>query len=800
MTLKGKAMAVKALAPLAFLCAACAIPAPAIAGDWTAEVTGAYQVTVPAEMEVGQDMQIVGSVDAGRTLSVATSRAESLKTADGVELPYSLEGGDFSVVAGDDRKDFEQPLRAQVTQDAAYSGTYTDLVTFKFDVRYSLTFNVNEGTLPEGVSATRELTYGSVFGELPDPTRTGYTFLGWYTQQDGGTQITADTVVDGSVSVVYAHWSAVTYTNTIYHVLVDGDGAVLCTLGTSTFDQQYGSSFVMDADKAWGAVPAGINSIPAQVRRGDAIYDMGSEFTQTAGVMDFTYLYKATEYSITYLNEGSGASPATYNVLDGAVFGEATQARYSFGGWYDVSGDISLAQMLDRPRDATCTICDRKDSGAYRLTFTRNTTKYSDNEVNAFEVQLWLPENGDYVYEGSLASLSFVNVVTGGATVKKAFTNPFPSNTYQIRVKINGTKADSSVCFDVYLEQGQSYYISYVATKATQDDSIMDDLVIARLTPRAFGINTDSIKDKLNGSENLETVLSGRTRGDRTFIASWQPYLYTVQFDANADNATGSMPDRTYMTGGTTTIPKNKFAREGYRFSGWATEPNGPKVYDDNAKYLQLAGVTGGVMTLYAVWAPITYAIAFDGGSSSTGTMNTVTVALGEGTTLPLNAFTKEGYTFKGWNTSADGTGALYADGANVPALSDVSGSTIVLYAQWEEATDAESGATDGAFATDSSEDSELAGDSDAAPDQPGDDFGSQDDDSVSDDTESDGADGECLPGDSQMGDSAESSVLSGEEDASSVGRAEEAGEALMDIVAEETGMGFDADVSPQEG
>jgi uncharacterized repeat protein (TIGR02543 family) len=52
--------------------------------------------------------------------------------------------------------------------------------------------------------------------------------------------------------------------------------------------------------------------------------------------------------------------------------------------------------------------------------------------------------------------------------------------------------------------------------------------------------------------------------------------------------------------------------------------------------------------------------------------------------TLPSNAFKKTDYTFAGWNTKADGSGASYANGASVSNLSATNGATVTLYAQWK--------------------------------------------------------------------------------------------------------------------
>lgn len=50
---------------------------------------------------------------------------------------------------------------------------------------------------------------GEVYGELPIPTKTGATFLGWYTAKEGGDLITEDMVVTltGDITI-YAHWES----------------------------------------------------------------------------------------------------------------------------------------------------------------------------------------------------------------------------------------------------------------------------------------------------------------------------------------------------------------------------------------------------------------------------------------------------------------------------------------------------------------------------------------------------------------------------------------------------------------
>ena len=64
---------------------------------------------------------------------------------------------------------------------------------------------------------TKRVKYNQAYGILGDtPTREGYTFDGWYTEEIGGTKVTSDTVVSAEGDhTLYAHWKTATYTLTI---------------------------------------------------------------------------------------------------------------------------------------------------------------------------------------------------------------------------------------------------------------------------------------------------------------------------------------------------------------------------------------------------------------------------------------------------------------------------------------------------------------------------------------------------------------------------------------------------------
>jgi len=88
--------------------------------------------------------------------------------------------------------------------------TYLDQVVWTPGTASStvtVTYNVNGGnTLTPG---SKTVTVGDTYGALPDPTRTGHTFAGWFTSETGGTQVTSGTTVtQTSNHTIWARWAA----------------------------------------------------------------------------------------------------------------------------------------------------------------------------------------------------------------------------------------------------------------------------------------------------------------------------------------------------------------------------------------------------------------------------------------------------------------------------------------------------------------------------------------------------------------------------------------------------------------
>lgn len=84
--------------------------------------------------------------------------------------------------------------------------------------------------------SSKDVTYGSTYGTLETPTRTGFTFNGWYTAETGGTAVSSTTsVTNASDHSIYAHWTPKTFT--VNYNCNGGTGSV--SSQTATFTQSF---------------------------------------------------------------------------------------------------------------------------------------------------------------------------------------------------------------------------------------------------------------------------------------------------------------------------------------------------------------------------------------------------------------------------------------------------------------------------------------------------------------------------------------------------------------------------------
>lgn len=116
--------------------------------------------------------------------------------------------------------------------------------------------------------------------------------------------------------------------------------------------------------------------------------------------------------------------------------------------------------------------------------------------------------------------------------------------------------------------------------------------------------------------------------------------------------------------------------KEGAEFAGWFTMNEGGTALS-SVPFDFTAIITENI-TLYANWK---YSVTFNANAETvTGEMAVQYFIEDVEAALTENAFERDGFIFKGWNASQDGSGTSYDDKAALSLTAN-----LVLYAQWEE-------------------------------------------------------------------------------------------------------------------
>ena len=174
---------------------------------------------------------------------------------------------------------------------------------------------------------------------------------------------------------------------------------------------------------------------------------------------------------------------------------------------------------------------------------------------------------------------------------------------------------------------------------------------------------------------NLTAVVGGQVN----LYAGWAPNTYTVKYNKNG--GTGTMADQSFTYDVAQNLRAIAFSRTGYTFDGWATSAGADATYRGGASVKNLTAVNGGVVTLYAVWARNNYTVRFNANGGS-GTMADQAFKYSTAQNLRANTFTRSGFSFSGWATSATGA-KVYNDKQSVNNLATEEGAVVTLYAVW---------------------------------------------------------------------------------------------------------------------
>lgn len=165
-----------------------------VAGDGEPTTRIPFTYTVTLNKSGGTGGTSSTTVAAGSAMPTITPPTKTGYTFDGY----------YSETNGNGTKYYNNSGQSAHVYDIGNSATlYANWIANEYEV----TFDVNGGDSLEVGEATKTVTYDGKYGDLPEPTREGYTFQGWYTDDSFTNKITStDTVNITSDTTLVAKW------------------------------------------------------------------------------------------------------------------------------------------------------------------------------------------------------------------------------------------------------------------------------------------------------------------------------------------------------------------------------------------------------------------------------------------------------------------------------------------------------------------------------------------------------------------------------------------------------------------
>ena len=398
---------------------------------------------------------------------------------------------------------------------------------------YSITYVLND-TTPAGHTASNPAANPGGFDvtdpsiNLQAPTRTGYTFLGWYADAGLTTPISSINPATAVNYTVYAKWSAPNAYN-VQWTLNDTVPAGLTAVNPNALLTSY---TVEDAD--YTLRPATRTGYTFENWYDNAALT-GTPVTtlHTMDAEDKHYYAKwgnALSYPITYVMNDSATSPATavtpnsYTVEDADfALGIPTRNGASFQGWYDNAALTGTPITTLHTADAAAkTYYAKWQLNSYSINYNLNpgtgigTPTNPASNVPSFtvddDVQLAPPVRRGYTGSWSLNGQT-VTSIPAGTTGQQNLTANWTLNHYNITYD-TGETANSPV-------QG----LGTLPTSYT-----IEDATITLPTPSRIGY-TFSHWEKVTAPGVADNQILSGSDGDVAFKAVWEPIRYRITYD-----------------------------------------------------------------------------------------------------------------------------------------------------------------------------------------------------------------------------------------------------------------------------
>lgn len=597
----------------------------------------------------------------------------------------------------------------------SYSDDANIILYAEWKPTYTVTYDGNgatKGTVPalqekiEGV----QLTLAGNSGNL---IKDDGIFGGWNTQADGkGTDYVANSSYNADAKVtLYVKWVP------FYTITYNGNGA---TKGTVPEPQRKGQGINIQLDFS-GNLVKGDSAFGGWNTKADKSGDHYGSFNGEWRTVEYKndesvtlYAEWIPTYLVTYdanADDFKGNAPEPQRKIQGITLGlnknhSLTRDGYMLAGWSTergVDGNGALYTDGNYESDKDLTLYAQWKL-YYTVTYDLNgetfgTTPVPVTKLKGENVQLACPQGWKEDYNFGKDGYIFAgwNTQKDGSGTNYGWAENLENLRYYSEdgwMEYNAPLYSNDADITLYAEWKEVFTVTYYANgKEINSQSKIKGIDFGLANQRDFDLtNGDSIFVGWNTKEDLTGTTypagsSYTTDESINLYAKWRG-PYTVTYNANAPDAelTGDVP-ATQEKGADERIELNlecDLERSGYILTGWKDNESGT-VYSKDPYYWDRRYEDNADLILYAQWAQV-YTVTYNDnvGDEEISVPAAVTKKSGEEFNLDFNVGSREGFTFAGWNTNADGSGTNYGTwDYGWEGTFTIGNSNVNLYAKW---------------------------------------------------------------------------------------------------------------------
>ena len=490
--------------------------------------------------------------------------------------------------------------------------------------RITYTFGNGDGQLTA--------TYIANSVELETLSKTGYTFDGWYTLQNGGTKITSPYTPTNDITL-YAHWTANQYNITFN----PSTGTIT---GSNTKQVTYGQNY---------------GTLPTPTRPGytfDGWYNGSNkiESTTTVNITSDTTLtakWLGAEYTVNFDADGGTVSTTSKTVRNEGTYGELptpTKTGYTFKGWYNGSNKVESTTTVNITTDITLKA-----------------------QWEAIKTQLTVnPNNG--TWNGSTTAQNFTQDFNTTKQINNPTANP---DGFVVNFDTNGGTSDKTqitqtTVFDKWNLAGGGTFVgttyTFAETAGTLTASYKGQNIILPNATKTGTTFKGWYTSKTGGSKIGEAGDSYLPTSAITLYAQWNEVEYTLIVNPNGGTWKGVTSNSTVKGAyNTTTEISNPVAPNGYKVAFDSNDGTGTKQQVIQTKTFK-QWTTQGIGTI-------------KGTQYTFGTNDETITAEYTDNSINLPTATRQGYTLDGWYTQS--VGGTKIESPYMPTNDET------LYAHW---------------------------------------------------------------------------------------------------------------------